>query len=305
MSEFFHKKILHVIGPRNGWGIHNRAELLAEAMNKLGFESTIASVHAPSEWADLSRYDHIHVHSLVLLENKKFASTLVNHPFWTVSVVSERSLGRLRTIRDFLKNAMAMVVKNPRLAELPEISAIPVPKVFIPNGVNPDVFHPVIRVGWAGRKDNAIRLEYKGVPLIQAAIELLNRERPDGASFVFQPDPSDYPSKVLSPASMAEFFNSIDILVCASEAEGCSNVVMEALACGIPVVSTDCGIARELCREDGLIILCERLVGCIASAIQLEMLPRLKNRQKFIEKYSWSRIAEQYAALFRGVEVCV
>ena len=41
---------------------------------------------------------------------------------------------------------------------------------------------------------------------------------------------------------MPEWYSHIDVLICASESEGTPNPVLEALACGVPVISTHVGI---------------------------------------------------------------
>jgi glycosyltransferase involved in cell wall biosynthesis len=44
---------------------------------------------------------------------------------------------------------------------------------------------------------------------------------------------------------MPEFYNSIDIYACASLNEGTPNTVLESMACGIMVITTDVGIVRD------------------------------------------------------------
>ena len=53
---------------------------------------------------------------------------------------------------------------------------------------------------------------------------------------------------------LARIYASARVLVCASTAEGGPRVTVEALACGIPVISTPVGVMRELLRdgENGL-----------------------------------------------------
>jgi glycosyltransferase involved in cell wall biosynthesis len=47
-------------------------------------------------------------------------------------------------------------------------------------------------------------------------------------------------------SNVNELINDCDVFLHAADAEGTPNVIMEALACGRPVVSTDCGDARYL-----------------------------------------------------------
>jgi glycosyltransferase involved in cell wall biosynthesis len=51
-------------------------------------------------------------------------------------------------------------------------------------------------------------------------------------------------------ASPEEIFAALDVYVCTSEAEGFSNVILEAMACAKPVIATDVGGNPEAVRRD-------------------------------------------------------
>jgi glycosyltransferase involved in cell wall biosynthesis len=59
----------------------------------------------------------------------------------------------------------------------------------------------------------------------------------------------------VSHEEIAQWYNSAGLLVCASTAEGGPRVTVEAMACGVPVISTPVGLMRELIDdgENGLI----------------------------------------------------
>jgi glycosyltransferase involved in cell wall biosynthesis len=50
----------------------------------------------------------------------------------------------------------------------------------------------------------------------------------------------------IPPENLAEWMCAADVLCLASRREGCPNVVIEALACGTPIVATDVGMVRKL-----------------------------------------------------------
>ncbi|MFT3665094.1 glycosyltransferase [Piscinibacter sp.] len=59
----------------------------------------------------------------------------------------------------------------------------------------------------------------------------------------------------MEPVQVARWISAADLLTLPSWSEGYPNVVVEALACGTPVVATDVGGTREILREDrGLLV---------------------------------------------------
>jgi L-malate glycosyltransferase len=55
-------------------------------------------------------------------------------------------------------------------------------------------------------------------------------------------------------SQIAEFLQKSDVFVLPSINEGMSNAIMEAMACGLPIISTDTGGAKELVQDNGFII---------------------------------------------------
>jgi glycosyltransferase involved in cell wall biosynthesis len=45
---------------------------------------------------------------------------------------------------------------------------------------------------------------------------------------------------------MQEFYDSVDILICTSSTEGGPLGVFEAIACGVPAISTNVGLVKEV-----------------------------------------------------------
>ncbi len=106
---------------------------------------------------------------------------------------------------------------------------------------------------------------------------------------------------------MREFYQSLHVYVCASRSEGASNPVLEAAACGLPVVTTAVGIMPELIRdgENGFFV--RRDVEDIAGKLRrLRDDPDLRERmgraaREAVEAWDWRHHSCHYAAMFAAV----
>ncbi len=302
--------VVHVIGAMNEWALHKRARALVDAMKDRVNGSILP--YRSVQPSSFRNADFVHIHGLQLVALTWKMAGGISCP-WGFEVVSDRSLFHLHVIpvkeRRFcssalkstgnLKYARVCWIKNPRLrASIEPFVCCPV--VYVPNGVNPKVFHPgPIRVGWVGNKKLDRHKEYKGLPLIYEAVKLLDSQLECGCVFI--PDPSDYP-KVVPQTILAEYYRQLDVFVCASEAEGCSNVVNEALTCGVPVVSTRVGIAEELEAAGLPIYLVERTASGIAQGVTLAVSPMLRAYRTMSAQYGWvsAGVAGVYERSYKG-----
>ena len=67
---------------------------------------------------------------------------------------------------------------------------------------------------------------------------------------------------------MREYYNSLDLYICASRSEGTPRPVIEAAACGVPVISTDVGIVPELIENDINGFIVERTLEAITEKLK-------------------------------------
>lgn len=101
--------------------------------------------------------------------------------------------------------------------------------------------------------------------------------------------------------SLPAWYNASDMFCLASLNEGCPNVVLEAIACGLPIVTTQVG--AEIVVSDSIGIITERTPTNFQTAIQ-EALSRKWDRD-YIVAYArtrtWDEVASQVLKVFSGV----
>ncbi len=111
---------------------------------------------------------------------------------------------------------------------------------------------------------------------------------------------------VVAHEKVLEYYQKANVFVLPSLNEGMSNTMLEALACGLPVVATDTGGTKELITDgvNGLIVkmkdsndLVEKIEKLILDS-ELEKSMALESRQ-LAEKISWDIIASEYCQLYR------
>jgi teichuronic acid biosynthesis glycosyltransferase TuaC len=89
---------------------------------------------------------------------------------------------------------------------------------------------------------------------------------------------------------LVRLYNEVDALILASSREGMPNVLLEAMACGTPVITTMVGGAVEVVTEvSSGILLKERSVGCIEDAVNdlMSCLPLESKTREYAEQFSW------------------
>jgi glycosyltransferase involved in cell wall biosynthesis len=102
---------------------------------------------------------------------------------------------------------------------------------------------------------------------------------------------------------MPHYMNAADALLLTSRAEGSPAVVREALACNLPVVSTDVGdVRRWIEGVEGCCVCATGAPGELASALSavLRRGGRCNGRQ-VAERGSEAATAERIEAVYRGV----
>jgi glycosyltransferase involved in cell wall biosynthesis len=172
----------------------------------------------------------------------------------------------------------------------------------IPSGVDLEVFRPIGRIqarrelAWS--YDEPVVLfnagqspQQKGQPLVQAAVEILRRRSTSLCLYVTTGGHSH--------VEMVRFLSAADCLVLASETEGSPNIVKEAMACNLPVVSVEVGDVRERLQgaHPGAIV--ARDPAALAQAIgEVIESPQRSNGRDLLQRQGLSQsetVAQLYA----------
>ncbi|MBW8066965.1 MAG: glycosyltransferase, partial [Ferrovum sp.] len=130
----------------------------------------------------------------------------------------------------------------------------------------------------------------------QKALEHLVQERGLSARVQFKTH--------MPQVELTRHYSAADALVLASSSEGWANVLLEAMACGTPVVSTAVGGSPELITEPcaGRLVQ-ERTPEALSQAITdlFKAPPDRQDTREFARRFSWDETSEGQMALFQKI----
>jgi glycosyltransferase involved in cell wall biosynthesis len=110
---------------------------------------------------------------------------------------------------------------------------------------------------------------------------------------------------VESPHDLANLYRQAKCLICTSYSEGGPRVVAEALACGVPVITTRVGLAAELVRDGENGFLCDwnaaelgqRLVQIISGdSLRIRLS---ENAPRAVQRFEKKRVIKEYAERYQ------
>ena len=110
----------------------------------------------------------------------------------------------------------------------------------------------------------------------------------------------------IEPEKMPQVYRQNDVFVSATMQEGMSNAMLEAMASGLPIVTTRCEGVEELIADNGIVTDAAE-PGQIASAVKtLADNPNARKKtsiaaRKRAEKYGWKSVAERYLSHYRNI----
>lgn len=191
------------------------------------------------------------------------------------------------------------------------------PKCIITDGVDLEQFYPInlerfknlqdrnIIIGWVGNSEWKNEIEdFKGInTILKPAIEELQRE-----GYKIETYFADRKEQMIPHDKMVEYYSKIDVLICSSKCEGTPNPVLEAMACGVPIISTNVGIVSDaLGEKQKSYILEERTKECMKEKIirfinEKDKIEELSNENlKQIQSWEWNKITKKFDDFFEDV----
>jgi glycosyltransferase involved in cell wall biosynthesis len=157
--------------------------------------------------------------------------------------------------------------------------------------------HPQKDLGNLYAAFERVAAKYQNVVLVAVGRDL-EQGAPDADRIILTGQRNDVP----------ELMCSFDLVCLSSRAEGFPNVIGEAMACGLPCVTTDVGDARDIVGSTGWVAPPrnpELLADCLEAALSCtgESLKErgARARERIVSQFSIPSVIDRYASIYRSV----
>lgn len=246
------------------------------------------------------------------VKGRKFTTTIYDHLFLSPDEILERQSFYNEKIADY------SVCSSKLFQIYNDITCYPSPKIITEDGVDLTLFKPVnltrfnniqdreLVVGWAGNSKWAGDIEdFKGFhSILKPAVEELQME-----GLNIRLELADRQNGFIPHTEMVNYYAKIDLYVCPSKIEGTPNPVLESMACGVPVISTDVGVVSDAfgpLQKEWL--LAERSQKSLKEKLRKfyfereSLVSNLSNENlETIKKWDWSIKSQNFKSFFDSV----
>lgn len=277
------KEKLAIIIDAPNWAFHSVAKLMKKELDDIA-QVDIFALQAPPYNNDLfllledvKEYEHIHFlwrKSLLDFNSEEFKNKLVERNIdynkyiklfsskITTAVYDHMFLNdeKIEEYKDvFNKFSKKYYTSSKKLYNIyNKIKAYPKPETTIIDTFDSTIFYPInlerfesinnrpLIIGWVGNsgwnsKDGS-NIDYKGLKTILNPVidELISEGYNIKRNF------ADRQIKAIPNEEMANYYKDIDLYITCSYHEGTPRPILEAIACGVPIIATDVGIVPEV-----------------------------------------------------------
>lgn len=104
--------------------------------------------------------------------------------------------------------------------------------------------------------------------------------------------------------ALRDYYGAVDILVLASRREGMANVLLEAMACGTPIVASNVGGTPEvIAAPEAGVLMPERTTAALVNAVKTlqQHYPDRAATRRYAEQFSWDATTQGQLDLFNRV----
>jgi L-malate glycosyltransferase len=196
---------------------------------------------------------------------------------------------------------------------------------IIPNGIDLEKFHPAsgrelsgeLKLLTVGRLSVTKRFE-----MLVEAVEILNKQGKNvrltisgGGGLLDELKKLVEQKKLagiinltgrIETEKMPDVYGTHDMFVSASMQEGMSNAMLEAMASGLPIITTKCEGVEELISDNGIVVgtdsaesLAEAVIKLAGNQQQYKTMCAAARRRA--ETFGWDRVADGYIKLYQRV----
>jgi L-malate glycosyltransferase len=195
----------------------------------------------------------------------------------------------------------------------------------IPNGIDLDKFHPAssmeltgeLKLLTVGRLSATKRFDMlvetveilkKQGKNVQLTISGGGRLRDELKNLIEQKELTNIINLTgrIETEKMPDVYRQHDIFVSASMQEGMSNAMLEAMASGLPIITTKCEGVEELISDNGIVVgtdsaesLAESIWALAGNQQRYNMMSIAARHQA--GRFNWQRVAEEYINLYQRV----
>ena len=285
-----------------------------------------------------NKIDVVHFHSplftflIGLIRKKKFSLIMTAHYLLDIkanraaSILYQKFI-RAMTISIAKKVDKIICVNEDYLSVFTSWGVDPEKLVYIPNGVDTKKFSPGPSIVKKKFQDEQLivyfgRLHYqKNVDILIQSFKQIKNKIPraklaiigDGVDFqklkkMSASDKDIIMTGFLSDKELVDYLRAADITVFPSRGENASFTLLEAMACGLPVISSDVGTAKKLLADERGVILenySEEEIAkqCVLLLRNRETAKQMGERARVFvqQQFSWENISKETEKLYRKI----